>query len=135
MSQVQTNLATGYLSSFERPISVSVMAKTQSWPFLQQLGFAGSLSLLSSTFHGLTDFYNQMTMYSSTNLILKTAWSVIQTIVPMNAKVQSLMYVDPTLGQVGNQFQQLQNFGQVFALSPTELQSPSAVSSKVSALS
>lgn len=135
MSTLQTNLAAGYLSSFERPIAVSVMAKASSWPFLQELGFAGSLPHQNKTFHGLNDFKNQMSMYSSTNMILAAAWRVIQMIIPNNPSVQALMYVDHSLGQVGSQFKQLQNFGQVFALSPSELKSPSAVATKVSALS
>ena len=133
-SSVQTNLSAGYLSSFERPIGVSVMAKVTSWTFLQQLGFAGSLELQAEAFHGLSDFQNQMSRYSSTNGILKAAWSVIQMIVPNNPRVRALLYADPSLGSVGKQFQQLQNFGQVFALSPSELQQPSAIAAKVTAL-
>jgi hypothetical protein len=135
MSQVQTNLATGYLASFERPLAVSVMAKAQSWPFQQQLGFAAMLQYLKTTFHGLLDFQVQMASYSSSNAILTAAWNLIKTTVPPNPQVSTLMYIDPTLGPVGLQFQQLQNFGQVFALSPTELQQPATVASKVSALS
>lgn len=131
---VQTNISTGYLSSFERPIAVSVMAKTNSWPFLQELGFAGSLQHQRDTFHGLNDFKKQMSKYSSTNYLLTAAWKVIQMLVPNNAEVSKLMYTDQSLGQVGTQFRQLQNFGQVFALSPDELQSPSAVNSKITAL-
>jgi len=134
MSSVQTNISAGYLSSFERPIGVSVMSKLSSWPFLQQLGFAGALPLHSATFHGLSDFYTQMAKYSSTHWILRIAWQVIQMMVPNNASVASMMYNDASLGQVGRQFQQLQNFGQVFALSPSELQQPSTVTTKVSAL-
>jgi len=134
MSSVQTNISAGYLSSFERPIGVSVMSKLSSWPFLQQLGFAGALPLNSAAFHGLSDFYTQMSKYSSTHWILRIAWQVIQMMVPNNASVASMMYNDASLGQVGKQFQQLQNFGQVFALSPSELQQPSTVTTKVSAL-
>jgi hypothetical protein len=134
MSQVQNNIAAGYLSSFERPIAVSVMAKVSQWPFLQELAFAGTLSYHSQTFHGLQDFQTQMSTYSSTHPILQAAWSVIQSQVPNNASVATLMYIDPSLGQVGKQFQQLSNFGQVFALSPADLQSPGTVSTKISAL-
>lgn len=131
---VQTNISSGYLSSFERPIAVSVMSKITSWPFLQELGFAGSLQHQKNTFHGLNDFKSQLSKYSSTNYLLASAWKVIQMLVPLNAEVSKLMYNDSSLGQVGNQFQQLQNFGQVFALSPAELQSPDTVSAKVTAL-
>jgi hypothetical protein len=132
---VQTNIAEGYLSAYERPIAVSVMDKTQQWPFLQQLSFASTLELQKETFHGLNDFKIQMEKYSSTNWMLSQAWKVIQLLVPLNGQVATLIYVDRTLGKVGKAFQSLQNFGQVFALSPTELQSPSTVNTKVQALS
>jgi hypothetical protein len=134
MSSGTVNIASGYLSSFERPISVSVMSKAQSWPFLQQLGFAGSLTHTGNTFHGLSDFKTQMAKYSSTSAILQAAWRVIKQIVPNNPQVMALMYTDPALGQVGKDFQSLSNFGQVFAVSPSELKSPSIIASKVSSL-
>ena len=135
MSDVQNNIATGYLASFEIPIGVSVMSKLTNWQYLQQLGFAGSLSKMSATFHGLGDFSFQMDKYSSTNAILRAAWKLIQPIVPFNAKVQALMYTDPVLGHVGQDFASLSNFGQVFAVSPDELQDPDSVQIKVSSLS
>jgi hypothetical protein len=134
MSQVQSNIAAGYLSAYERPIAVSVMSKLTQWPFQQQLGFAGALSYHNATFHGLSDFKTQMASYSSTHWILTAAYAVIKYLIPNNASVAALMYPDAALGQVGNQFQSLQNFGQVFALSPTDLQNPSAIGAKVSAL-
>lgn len=132
---VQTNIAEGYLSTYERPLAVSVMDKTQQWPFLQQLAFASTLELHKETFHGLNDFKVQMEKYSSTHPILGAAWKVIQLLVPLNGQVAALIYVDQALGKVGKAFQSLPNFGQVFALSPTELQSPSTVNTKVQALS
>lgn len=135
MSSVQSNIASGYLSSFENPIGVSVMAKAQSWPFLQKLTFGSTLDMQKSTFHGLGDFKSQMQRYSSTHWILTAAWRVVQMLVPNNSSVASLMYNDPALGPVGKVFKELPSFGQVFALSPSELKNPSAVRAKVSALS
>ena len=128
---VQTNIAAGYLSAFEGPIGVSVMSKLTQWPFLQQLGFAGTLDQSSSTFHGLKDFNLQMNMYSSTNGLLKIAWNVIKQFVLNNAEVLALEYHAPNLGKVGRIFQVLTSFGQVFALSPSELKSPGSIAAKV----
>jgi hypothetical protein len=131
---VQTNIADGYLSAFEGPVGVSVMSKLTQWPFLQQLGFAGTLDQSSSTFHGLKDFTLQMNMYSSTNGLLKIAWNIIKQFVLNNAQVKALEYQDPNLGSVGLAFKTLTSSGQVFALSPSELQSPGSVAMKVASV-
>jgi hypothetical protein len=128
---VQTNIASGYLSAFEGPVGVSVMSKATKWPFLQQLGFGGNLDQLAATFHGLKDFNKQMSMYSSTNAWLRAAWNVIKQFVLNNAEVLALEYHDPNLGKVGRIFQVLTSFGQVFALSPSELKSPGSIAAKV----
>jgi hypothetical protein len=128
---VQSNLAAGYLSAFERPIGVSVMSKLLKWPFLQRLGHAGSLSYANTTFHGLQDFNVQMSEYSSTNAILITAWNVIKQLAPLNPSVTAMMFTSPILGVVGNEFQSLTGFGEVFALSPDQLTSPSAIASQL----
>jgi hypothetical protein len=128
---VQANLAAGYLSAFERPIGVSVQAKLMKWPFLQQLGHAGSLSFANTTFHGLPDFNTQLSAYSSTNAILTAAWNAIKQIAPLNPSVVAKMFVSPVLGQVGNEFQSLTGFGEAFAVSPDQLTSPSAIASQL----
>lgn len=132
---IQQNIATGYLQAFNAPIGVSIMSKLSQWPFLQQLGFNGSLYLQGQTFHGLHDFHDQMATYSATHSILTSAWNVIKGIVLKNLDVLSLTYNSPVLGQVGNLFQQLSGFGQVFAVSPSELQSPVAINKAVSTAS
>jgi hypothetical protein len=128
---VQDNISSTYLSAFERPIGVSVQSKLMKWPFLQQMGFAGSLSHANSTFHGLKDFGTQMGTYSSTHPILTAAWKVIKQMVPTNPSVIAKMFISPVLGQVGNEFQSLAGFGEAFAVSPDQLNSPSAISSQL----
>jgi hypothetical protein len=124
---VQSNISAGYLSAFGTPLSVSVTSKISQWPFLQQLGFNGSLSSQSQTFHGLSDFNTQITAYSSTSGLLSAAFAVIKKIVLKNSKVLSLMFNSPVLGQVGNLFKQLSNFGQVFSIPPAQLKVPSSI--------
>lgn len=131
---VQNNIATGYLSSFELPIGVSVMSKLTQWKGLQELGFAGNLNHHNLNFHGLKDFKFQLDLYSSTNFMLKAAFSVIKKLIPNNPILSLLLYPDPALGLVGKQFQGLANFNQVFAVSPTELKTTGAVASKIAAL-
>lgn len=128
---VQTNISSDYLTAFNAPIGVSIMSKLSQWSFLQQLGFNGTLYQQGQTFHGLKDFNNQLSAYSSTHAILTAAWSIIKNIVSKNATVISQTFSSPVLGQVGNLFQQLSGFGQVFAVPPSLLQSPSAISSAV----
>jgi hypothetical protein len=131
---IQTNIAAGYLSAFECPLGVSVMSKLTQWPFLQQLGHAGMLTHLNANFHGLNDFNDQMSAYSSTNAMLAAAWRVIKQLAPKNPEVTALMFVSPILGQVGNEFQQLTGFGQAFAISPDQLKSPASIQSLVSSV-
>lgn len=128
---VQLNISAGYLSAFENPLGVSVMAKLAQWPVLQRLGFAGSLGHLNQNFHGLTDFKNELTDYSSTSDLLEAAWLVIKQVVPVNPVVSALLFSSPTLGQVGKEFQQLSGFGQVFAITPDQLKQPTAIQSAV----
>ncbi len=129
---VQLNISAGYLSSFECPLGVSVMSKMTQWPFLQELGFAGSLTHMNQNFHGLNDFNEQMTDYSSTSGILEAAWAVIKQLVPKNPDVTALMFNSSTLGQVGKEFQQMSGFGQAFAITPDQLKTPTSIPSLVS---
>ena len=122
----------GSLSSFEGPIGVSIVSKLTKWSSLQELGFAAQLTYLDKNFHGLNDFISQMTQYSSSNSLLETAWAPVLPNVPFTPTVSLLMYTDPVLGQVGLQFLSLINFGQTFALSPSQLNQPALISSLVS---
>lgn len=130
---VQLNISAGYLSSFESPLGVSVMSKMTQWPFLQQLGFAGSLTHMNQNFHGLSDFNLQLSEYSSTGAVLEAAWSVIKQIAPKNPLVTALMFNSSTLGQVGNEFQNITGFTQAFAITPDQLKQPANIGSLVSA--
>lgn len=111
--------AVAYLASFDVPLSITVMSKTQSWPFLQQLGYNAQISYMNQDFHGVKDFCNQMNEYSSTQPMLTAAWDAIKTLAPSNPSILLEMYVDPTLGQVGNLFLQMAGFGQVFSVLST----------------
>ena len=131
---VQLDIAAGYLSDFENPLGVSVMSKLTQWPILQQLGYAGSLTHINQNFHGVKDFYDQMTAYSSTHAILIAAWQAIKQLAPKNPEVLATMFVSPVLGQVGNEFLALSSFGQAFAITPDQLKIPSAITSAVQSL-
>jgi hypothetical protein len=120
-------------AQYSRPITISVMRRLDEWPFLQTLGFQASLKDSSEMFHGLEDFVEQIEDYSSANPTqLGGPMSVIAPRAPLNANVEREMYEDPTLGEVGLTFESLAGFGQVFAVSPDELQeSPTAAADKV----
>lgn len=129
---IQYNISDDYLQQFNRPIGISGMQKLQQFPFLQKLGYNGQLGSMKNDFHGLLDFKAQLTKYSSVSRTLRLAWALIQAIVPNNVNISSLLISPPGLGQVGNLFQSVHNFGQVFALSPSDLTSPATVAAKVS---
>ena len=128
---VQTNIAAGYLTAFEGPLGVSIQATMSKWPFLQLLGFAGTITNMNQTFHGVKDFNDQMSAYSGTNPMLTAAWNLIKQLAPTNPEVLLRMFPSPILGMVGTEFQALTGFGEAFAISPNQLKSPAAINLQV----
>lgn len=129
---VHDDLSDQYLQQFDRSVGVSGMQKLQEFPSLQKLGYNGQLNHLKQGFHGLTDFKTQMAKYSSVSKKLLIAWALISAVVPNNPSILKLLFSAPGLGTVGDAFKSIHNFGQVFALSPSDLKSPATVQSKVS---
>ena len=99
-------------------VSIAVVSKASQWRGQQQLQYASIISYIKNDFHGLADFQDQMSTYSSTHPILVAAWNTVVGRVPMNAKVSLQTYYDPILGCVGNAYQTMLGFGSVFAASP-----------------
>lgn len=131
MSTVYDQLTSDYLEQFDRPISVSAMNKLDQFSFLQDLAYNGQIGYIMKDFHGLQDFITEMQTYSATNAILTAAWASIQQLAPLNLQVALNTYQDPDLGTVGLLFQSIPNYAQVFALSPDDLNSTSAIADKV----
>lgn len=126
---VQSQISNGYLQKFDRPLSVSAIDKLSQFSFLQELGFNGQLGYMKDNFHGLREFNDQMTKYS-THPILLAAWNVIKTIAPKNPFIAVKLFVSSSMGNVGNLFKGIQGFDKVFSLSPTELSDPSKIATK-----
>jgi hypothetical protein len=113
--------AVAYVASYDLPLSITVMSTSQQWAFQQLLAYNAMLPYISMDFHGLKDFYDQMSLYSITNAFqLSGPWNAIKTIAPLNLNIQDEMYVDPDLGLIGNLYSQLPGFGKVFAVSSTD---------------
>lgn len=129
---VQQQVSAQYLQQFNLPLGVSGMQKLSEFPALQQLGYAGQLGSMKNDFHGLADFNQQMSKYSSANGILEAAWSLISSIAPNNINIARELYTAPGLGTVGQAFQSIEGFAQVFALTPSDLSSPSATNAATS---
>lgn len=117
----QSNIAADVAASYDRPIAVSVINKLSKFPFLQQLGYNGQLNWLKQGFLGLQDFYDEMTIYSSSSQLLQAAWKLIKERVPQNLDVAKNLITDDSLGTVGNTFEQLVGFDQTFAVNPDQL--------------
>jgi hypothetical protein len=120
-SGVQDQLAAELAQSFNRPINVSVIEKAKKFPFLQELGFSGQLVYAKDQFHGLNDYYKQMTIYSGSTALLTPSWAATYLLAKLNGEVTKLLMTSPTLGPVGPAFRKLVGFDQVFAVSPDEL--------------
>ena len=106
-----------YLADFDKPISIVTMTKLSQWSFQQQLAYNAQLPYIAADFMGLQDVYDQLNIYSSTNIILSSAWKTIQNTVKLNLNVNKEMYVDPSLGKVGNLFLTIPSFARVFSTS------------------
>ena len=92
------------------------------FPFLQSLGFAGQLGSAVETFHGLDDFFDQITTYSAANVpALMGPYGTIQARIPLNPIVTDQTYDDPELGTVGTLFQTMGTFGMVFGINPDDV--------------
>jgi hypothetical protein len=117
---IQNSVASDYLDQFDQPLSVSAITKLQSFAFIQQLTYNGILASLAANVHGLQDWYDQMTIYSSTNLLLDNAWDSIKDIALKNLELQKQIYDDADLGRVGLLFQSIDNFGSVFTVTPDD---------------
>lgn len=130
---VQDNLAADLAQSFDRPINVSVIEKAKKFPFLQELGFSGQLPYAKDQFHGLNDFFKQMTIYSGSTALLTPSWAATYLLAKLNGEVSKLLFSSPTLGSVGPAFRKMVGFDQVFAMSPDELKTggKSAILSKI----
>lgn len=129
---IQQTVSAQYLQTFNLPIGVSGMQKLSEFSALQQLGYNGHLGFIKADFHGLTDFKEQMSKYSSAHPILLAAWALIVSIVPNNINIVRKLITAPGLGTVGKLFQAIEGFAQVFALSPSDLSTASAVTSATS---
>lgn len=127
---IQPSIAADYASQFDYPITVSMIDKLTNWQELQKLTFAAIEDHIKTNFYGIQDAYKQLDAYSQTHPILQRAWSVISSLVPLNAVVQQGMYEDDVMGNVGNELQTIDNFGQVFAITPGELSDPKDITQK-----
>ena len=104
-------------ADLDKPISISVMTKLSQWAFQQELSYNAQLPYIAADFMGLQDAYSQLSVYSASNTILQSAWNTIKNTYKLNLNVNKEMYVDSTLGQVGNLFLSIPNYAQVFTAS------------------
>lgn len=134
--QVQQQLASSLLGQFAVPLNISLISKSQDWPTRQKTGYEATKDNIRSEFHGLSDFKDQMKMYSnSLGLIGRIAWQVIQYLVPNNKDVLLTEITVPGMGPVGKFLLSLHGFAQVFSLPPQSLQSVSSTNNLLNSAS
>lgn len=102
-NQVQSQIASGILDQFHVSIGLNLQSKLQDWQGRQQIQYGAMKGLMQKDWHSLADFYFEMSLYSSTNNILRSAWSVIQSMVPNNPRVLSTLITLSNFGLVGQQ--------------------------------
>lgn len=134
-AEVLDDIASTYLNSLDRPISVSVMKKLGKFPMYQELGYNGVLGHLKNDFHGLREWYTHMEMYSNAHVILRAAWAVIKALAPKNPFILLKLFISQSLGTVGLAFRQIPNFSKIFAATSQDIKSPSSLDLKISGYS
>lgn len=134
-SAVQSTLASQDLAQFNVSIGLNLQNKLQDWPSRQNLQYGAMKGLLYKDFHGLQDFYNEMAAYSATHIVLQTAWSVIQGIVPNNPTLLATLLTLPGFGLVGMQVLSLVGIQNIVVAPQSILQSSSQLNSTINSLS
>jgi hypothetical protein len=102
-NQVQSNLAAGILDQFHVNIGLNLQSKLQDWQNRQSIQYGAMKGLMKKDWHSLSDFYFQMSLYSSTDTILRNAWSVIQSLVPNNPRILATLVFLSSFGLVGQE--------------------------------
>ncbi len=99
-NQVQSQLASGILNQFHVDIGLNLQSKLQDWSGRQDVQYESMKGLMNRDWHSLSDFNFQMSLYSSTNLILRAAWQVIQSLTPSNLQMLATLITIPSFGSV-----------------------------------
>lgn len=97
-NNVQNQLAGGILDQFHVNIGLNLQTKLQDWSSRQDLQYESMKGLMNKDWHSIADFNFQLAQYSSTNLILRAAWAVIQSLVPNNPKMLATLIHIPSFG-------------------------------------
>lgn len=119
---VTDNIAALALAKYGRPVAVSIIPSGQKWKDRQIIQYNAMLGLMKEDFHGLDDWKEQMSLYSSTNMmVLRPAWTVIRPLVTLNRKLLAKVIINPRLGMwVGRMLSKVAGFEKTFAL-PTAI--------------
>lgn len=94
-NQVQSQLASGILDQFHVNIGLNLQSKLTDWSGRQDLQYESMKGLMNKDWHSLSDFYFQLSLYSSTNRILRIAWQLIKNLVPNNPKMAGTLVTLP----------------------------------------
>jgi hypothetical protein len=134
-NQVQSTLASGILDSFHVSIGLSLQSKQQDWQGRQATQYGAMKGLTTQDFHGLADFNNEMSSYSSTNGILMSAWNIIKNLVPNNPTITSTLVNITGFGMVGQQVLSLVGVTNLLIAPQDVLQNSSTFDSTISSVS
>lgn len=132
---VQDNLSNSVLNQFHISIGTNITEKTQDWPTRQRIAYEAIKGLMVNDWHGLQDFRDQLNSYSNTHIILRTAFSVIQSIIPFNSRIRDTLVQIPGMGLVGNFLLSLPGFNSIFVAPQDLLSNSNQLNSTISSLS
>lgn len=132
---VQYNISNEYLQQFDLSLGVSAVQKLSKFAYLQQLNYNAMLESLKENFLSLSDWAEQIAMYSSASSLLAGSYSVIKPIVDKNLQMSTKIIEFGDLGKVGIPLTQVQGFDKVFNISDQELANQTAIQNKSNGIS
>lgn len=135
MASVQSDLAQQDLAQFNVSVGLNLQNKLEDWPSRQSIQYGSIKGLMLPDWHGLQDFDFQLSLYSSTHVLLEAAWQVIKTIVPNNPKILATLLTVPGFGRVGMQVLSLIGIRNVIVTPQNILQNANQLTSTINSLS
>lgn len=135
-NMVQSQLASGILDQFHVTIGLNLQNKLTDWPSRQSLQYGAQQGLMVKDWHSLSDFNNQMSLYSSSNIILRIAWQLIKNLVPNNPQLLATLVSIPAFGSnpLGSSVLSLVGVQNIVVAPQNILESQSSFSSAISSV-
>lgn len=134
MSRVRDKIASDILEQFHVPIDLNVVEKLRDWQGRQKLQYESMKGLVHKDFFSVSDWKQQIALYSKTHWILARAQLVILPFVLLNRLLLGTLLRDKIMGLVGKYVRSLHNFDRLFTLPQQLLSSLDSLKKRVTSI-